>query len=183
MPTWPREIERAVARSLQRTYGPVAWTPSLVEVRDSDAVVLQVGERIGIRVQLLNADRYPAWPTERRELVQRYPNAPTAELTTMTAPAFAANKTATWLDRHAPRDLYDLWALGQEGYIDRAAAALFVRYGPTGRHVQPWMFAEPPGEDAWRNSLGHQGIIRISAKEALAEVREMWRRASPPTEG
>ena len=41
------------------------------------------------------------------------------------------------------------------------------------------MFSTPPTEGAWQDALGHQGIVRIAAAEALAEVRAMWARAIP----
>jgi len=125
-------------------------------------------------VQLLSAERYPAWPTERRALVQRYSDAPAAALTTLTATAFAAAKTVAWIERRAARDLYDLWALGECGYIDVEAAHLFTRLGPTGREVQPWMFDQAPDEEAWRSALAHQGIVRVTAQEALGAVRARW---------
>src|SRR5206468_4036541 len=132
--------ERAVAQNLRRSHGEVSWAPRLAETSGSEAAVLLVGERIRIRVQLMNADRYPRWPTEPRDLVQRYSDAPAATLITLTGPAFTAAKTVAWADRHEPRDLYDLWALGEHGYIGPEAADLFARLGPTGRLVPPWMF-------------------------------------------
>jgi hypothetical protein len=80
------------------------------------------------------------WPTERRDLFQRYTDAPAAELLVPTLPAFAASKTATWADRHAPRDPWDLWALSGHGAIDAEAAGLFRRYGPTNKNPAPHMF-------------------------------------------
>jgi predicted nucleotidyltransferase component of viral defense system len=167
-------IERVIARGLLRSHGPVVWTPGLADARGSDSAVLRIGERIQIRVQLLSAEGYPRWPTESRRLIQRYADAPAATLTTFTAPAFVANKTAAWLDRRTSRDLYDLWALGEHGHIGPEAARLFRLLGPTNGPVQPWMFETPPTAEAWNNALGHQGLIRIEAAQALAEVRRMW---------
>jgi predicted nucleotidyltransferase component of viral defense system len=173
-------IEDAVARGLRRSHGEVNWVPRLADTSGSEAAVLAIGERIQIRVQLLNADRYPAWPTERRDLVQRYSDAPVANLRTLTATAFAAAKTVAWAERHAARDLYDLWALGEHGYIDAEAADLFTRLGPTGGAVRPWMFDRAPDEEAWQSALGHQGVVRVPADEALTVVRDRWQRATRP---
>jgi hypothetical protein len=75
--------------------------------------------------QLLSARGRELWPTERRALQQRYHDAPAAELLVPTLPAFAASKTATWADRRAPRDLWDLWALHQDwGHRSRRSAAV-----------------------------------------------------------
>jgi len=171
-------VEHAVARGLSRSHGEVTWLPPLVDTAGSEAAVLAVGDRIQIRMQLLSADRYPAWPTEHRDLVQRYSDAPAATMTTLTAAAFAAAKTVAWNERHAARDLYDLWALGEHGYMDAEAAELFVRLGPTGGEVQPWMFERAPDEQAWQTALGHQGVVRVSAQEALSVVRDRWIRLS-----
>lgn len=171
-------IEVAVARGLRRSHGEVAWVPRLSDTTGAEAAVLAIGERIQIRVQLLAADRYPAWPTERRDLVQRYADAPPASLRTLTAPAFAAAKAVAWAERHAARDLYDLWALGEHGHIDAEAADLFTRLGPTGGAVRSWMFDRAPDEGAWQAALGHQGVVRVSGGEALAVVRDRWEQAT-----
>lgn len=170
------QIQRTVTARLRRSHGDVTWIPDLATTKGADAAVLRIGDSIQIRVQLLNADGYPPWPTEQRPLIQRYSDAPASSLTTLTAPAFVANKTSAWADRHAPRDLYDLWALGEHGHIDAEAADLFRRYGQGG-NPQAWL-TEPPADDAWTAALAHQGHIRISAADALAEVQEMWRRVT-----
>jgi predicted nucleotidyltransferase component of viral defense system len=168
-------IQRAVAARLRRSHGEVTWTPSLADTKGADAAVLRIGDTVLIRVQLVSAEGYPAWPTERRALIQRYSDAPAATLATLTARAFVANKTSAWADRHAPRDLYDLWALGEHGHIDAEAADLFRRYGQGG-NPKTWL-TEPPTDKAWNAALAHQGRIRISATDALTEVKDMWRRA------
>jgi hypothetical protein len=94
--------------------------PRLTDTSGSEAAALVIGERIQIRVQLLNADRYPAWPTERRDLVQRYADAPPASMRTLTAPAFAAAKTVAWAERHCDRAPdEEVWqsALGHQGVV------------------------------------------------------------------
>jgi predicted nucleotidyltransferase component of viral defense system len=169
-------IQDAVAARLRRSHGEVTWTPSLADRKGADAAVLRISDTVLIRVQLLSAEGYPAWPTEQRALIQRYTDAPAATLTTLTAPAFVANKTAAWADRHAPRDLYDLWALGEHGHIDTEAADLFRRYGQGG-NPETWL-TEPPTDEAWQAALAHQGHVRISATDALAEVKQMWRSAT-----
>jgi hypothetical protein len=65
------------------------------------------------RIQLLSARGRARWPAQRRALDQRYRDAPAAELVVPTLLAFAASKKATWADRRAPRDLWDLWALSR----------------------------------------------------------------------
>ena len=69
-----------------------------------------------IQVQLVAGQGYP-WPTKVRDVDQRYSDAPPARLRTLTAPGFAAAKLSAWMDRHAPRDLFDLWAMSERGLL------------------------------------------------------------------
>ena len=127
-----------------------------------------------LKVQLLRGEHYAQWPTERRELHQRYADAPKATLSVPTLAAFAAWKTVTWADRRAPRDLWDLYALAGLGAIDRDALDLYRRYGPTNRAPSPDLFKHPLREDDWRAALAGQTRLSITAAEALADVRKAW---------
>ncbi|MCW2583996.1 MAG: hypothetical protein JWQ53_2786 [Klenkia sp.] len=176
-------IESAVARGLQRSHGPTSWLPPLADTRGSESSVLLVGDTIRIRVQLLGATGYSPWPVELRALDQRYSDAPPAEMVTPTGTAFAGWKAATWLDRGAARDLYDLWGLGRAGLIDADAARLFRSHGPTAGDVQPWMFDRCPSESEWRASLSHQGRIAVGPDEARNEVRGHWAHAVAAARG
>lgn len=133
-----------------------------------------------MRLQLLSARDRVVWPTEQRKLFQRYADAPTAELNVPTLSAFAASKIATWTDRHAARDLWDLWALSRVGAIDAHAAALFRRYGPTNRAPTLRMFDGAPSDAEWHAQLAGQTRLSVSATEALEAVRKAWRQAVRP---
>jgi hypothetical protein len=85
--------------------------------------------------------------------------------------AFAGWKTAAWLDRSAPRDLYDLWALGRIGALDADAASLFAAHGPTHSAPRSWRFRSTPLEPEWQTQLAAQTRLEITAATALAEVR------------
>jgi hypothetical protein len=137
------EVERAMANGARRAYGRLAWDPPPSAVRGSTPAVLRAADGLTVRIQLLDPKGYPTWPTERRTLLQRYPDAPPATLVVPTLPAFAAAKTAASHDRHAPRDLYDL-GLARIGALNHDAAALFAQQGPTGRPPAPWMFSDEP---------------------------------------
>lgn len=160
---------------LRRTYGRIAWAPALTTSRDTESAVLLAEDgRVPVRVQLLDHRGYEPWPTSIQNLDQRYTDAAPATLRVPTAPAFAAWKTVAWHDRAAPRDLWDLCALAQRGDITADAAALFVAHGPTRAAPQPWMFTKPPSEDRWREQLGGQTRLTVTAAEALAEVAAAW---------
>jgi len=131
----------------------LSWSPSLTEGRDSDAAILRDADGLAVRLQLLNAAGYPRWPTEKVALTQRYSDAPPATLTVLTPAGFVAAKTAAWHDRATPRDLWDLWALAEDGHLTAEAADLFARLGPTNRRPDPAAFSQPPDETRWHRDL------------------------------
>jgi len=167
-------VEAALETGVLREYGRLTWEPSLAAVRDTVPAILRTQDGLIVRVQLLDPASHPSWPTERRALHQRYSDAPAATLTVPTLPAFVASKTTAWHDRHAPRDLYDLWGLATLGALDADAAALFARHGPTGRAPRAWMFRDPPAAEDWNRQLGSQTRIAVDPTEALTVVRDAW---------
>ena len=167
-------IEAAVARALRRTHGSVEWRPRLADVQQTEPAVVVTATGLTVRVQLLTAAGYPPWPSRKVRLIQRYQDAAPAELATYTPQAFAASKLVAWLDRRAPRDLYDMWALARAAYLDPEAVRLFGAYGPTGGPPAEWMFRDGPGPGQWRDALGHQGRIAVDPQEALDAVGRAW---------
>lgn len=163
-------IEGAIRRRLRRTLGSVSFTPRLRDTRHPAASVVEVAES-RIQIQLLSHQGYPAWPTEVRDIEQRYRDAPAARLRVLTRPAFVASKLSSWHDRRAPRDLYDLWALAEAGAINDEAAELFARLGPL-VNAKSISFADIPTDEEWGAALGHQGRIRATPREAAARVNE-----------
>ena len=168
------DIEAALATGIRREYGRLTWDPPLSEVKDTIPAVLRTHDGLIVRVQLLGPTGQPEWPTERRPLHQRYSDAPPATLVVPVLPAFVASKTAAWHDRHAPRDLYDLWGLAALGALNADAADLFAQLGPTGHPPRPWMFRNPPVAADWSTQLGGQTRIAVGPAEALSVVREAW---------
>lgn len=161
-------IEAEIGRQLQRTLGAVTFTPRLREARHPEPSVMQVGD-VRVQIQLLSSEGYPAWPTEVVRIEQRYSDAAVSELRVLTRAAFVASKLSAWSDRRAPRDLYDLWAMGRAGMIDREAVDLFGRLGPYSNAAKV-SFAAIPSDGEWKAALGHQGIIRIGPQDAAQEV-------------
>jgi predicted nucleotidyltransferase component of viral defense system len=170
------DVDAALPRALARTHGRLTLDPPLSGVADSRAAILRSANGILVRIQLLSARGRVLWPTERRPLEQRYRDAPAAELGVPTLPAFAASKTATWADRHAPRDLWDLWALSRIGAIDDAALELYRRFGPTNQPPGYYVFETAPSEAEWQSQLASQTRLTVDAADALAAVREAWAR-------
>lgn len=166
-------LDSALPRALLRGYGRLTWQPALSAVRDIEPASLADGQGLVVKVQLLKADGYPPWPTEVRDLNQRYHDVPPAALRVPTLAAFAAWKTAAWCDRHAPRDLWDLWSLARIGAISAEAADLYRKYGPT-RVPLDQEFRIAPRQDEWTTQLGQQTRLTVSPQEALAAVRQHW---------
>ena len=172
-----QRIELAVARGLARSHGRPTWRPSLTATSGSEPAVLSVPAGIGVQVQLLSGDGY-SWPTEVVDLEQRYSDAPPARMRTLTAAGFAAAKLSAWIDRRAPRDLFDLWALSASRMITPDALDVFVRLGPFGRPPPDWVFDEVPTDPQWRRALAHQTILTVGPQQAADAVRRAWRTAS-----
>lgn len=137
------DVERALATGVRREYGQLSWTPALSAVTGSAPATLSSRDGLQVRVQLLDPLGYPRWPAVPRLLHERYGDVPATTLKVPTRAAFAAAKTAAWHDRHAARDLYDLWGLARLGALDAEAGGLFAQLGPTGRPPAPWMFDRP----------------------------------------
>lgn len=171
------QIEAAVRRDLARSHGRPTWRPALSATTGSQPTTLVFEGTASVQVQLVGGEGY-LWPTEVRDIEQRYSDAPPARLRTLTAAGFAGAKLSAWMDRHAPRDLYDLWAMGERGLIDAGALEVFVRRGPQARPPASWVFETAPDETVWRGALGHQTRLRVTAADALDSVREAWRLAA-----
>ena len=174
-------VEPAVRRGVQRTHGRPTWHPPLLDTSDAGTSILTAGG-LTIRVQVLDGAGYP-WPTEVRDIEQRYSDAPAARLRTLTGPAFAAAKLAAWVDRRYSRDLWDLAYLAERGLVDAAAARLFMRHGQFAHRPAAWLLTTPPDEKQWRNDLAHQTRLSLTAAQALARVREGWTRAFDSHDG
>ena len=170
-------IEAAVRRGLARTHGRPTWRPALSATSGSQPATVGVDGTASIQVQLVSGEGY-LWPTEVRDIEQRYSDAPPAQLRTLTAAGFAVAKLSAWMDRHAPRDLYDLWALAERGLIGAQALEVFTRCGPQSGPPARWVFETAPDEPMWHRALGHQTRLRVTATEALDAVREAWRVAA-----
>lgn len=172
-------LERTLVRATRREFPGLRWQPSLSAVRDTAPAILIAPDGTSVRVELLSATGYPPWPTERRGLVQRYSDAPAATLTVPTAESFAAWKTSSWIDRGASRDLFDLWLLARIGALSAEAARLFTRFGQTNKPPTPNLFTHAPDEPTWLRELASQTRLRITAIEALTQVRDAWLNAKP----
>jgi hypothetical protein len=143
-------LDAALPRALARSHGRLTLDPMLSDVASTQPAILRTADGLSVRIQLLSARDRVVWQSERRVLVERFTDAPTAELLVPTLPAVAASKTSTRADRHSTRDLGDLWALSELGAIDQQAADLYRRHGPTNRPPSVRLFTKAPnGGRSW----------------------------------
>lgn len=161
-------IQSAITRRFLRPFGRAIFHPPLGTAPHPQPSILEV-KRTRIQVQLVSSEGYPPWPRELANLEQRYSDSPPAQLQVLTPSAFVASKLAAWNDRHTPRDLYDLWALAEAGWITSEAAALYGRYGQH-TNVSKIEFNEMPSEDEWEASLSHQCVIETTPEHAAFVV-------------
>lgn len=88
------QLDRELPRAFARTHGRLRVEPPLSAVAHTFPVVLETMSGLSVKGQLLSSRSRAIWPAERRQLIQRYGDAPAAELVVPTLPAFAASKTA-----------------------------------------------------------------------------------------
>ena len=167
-------VERVLATGARRDYGRLSWQPRLSAGRDVDSAMLVAADGLALRVQLLDATHVQDWPTEHRQLLQRYSDAPPTRLRVPTLASFVASMTAAWADRRQPRDLYDLWGLARIGAIDETARDLYVRFGPMGEPPARSLFDEPPDDESWKDQLNGETRLTVGAVEAASQVRDAW---------
>lgn len=167
-------LTRALTRRLARDFGRPTFQPNLAASRGAEPATATFPSGPRIQIQLLPADHYPPWPFELRELVQRYGDAGPAILPVPTLDAFIAWKTATYLDRRAPRDLWDLAALAQLGPFALTVAELFSALGPFRSLPSASTIPAAPKESLWQRDLAHQTRLTITAARARETVIDAW---------
>jgi hypothetical protein len=168
-------LTTALPHALRREFPGLNWQPSLVEAREPAPAIIRSPEGLVVRIQLLSSTGYPQWPTQAVDLVQRYTDAPPARLTVPTAAGFAAAKAVAWHDRRTSRDLWDLWALAERGHLDKPAAELYARLGPTNHPPDPADYATPPEQSQWERDLGAQIRLTVTSTDAATTVARAWR--------
>jgi hypothetical protein len=171
-------LRTTLTRRLARRFGRPVFTPPFSSTRLAQPVAVSVPGGSTIQLQLLPENHYPAWPFQVRDIEQRYADARAAALAVPTLAAFVAWKTATFIDRRAPRDLWDLAALAAQGAYSADAADLFRRFGPYTSLPTESTLPIAPNEDVWQRDLAHQTRLSITAEQARQSVLRAWRELS-----
>lgn len=171
-------IDAALKQRFLDIYGTFSASPSFSETLKDTAYAIFDVAGVKIKIQLLNAKGYPQWPTQMQTVNQRFEIFPSLEMKTPTIDSFVCAKTTAWCDRtrNAPRDLFDLWMMADTGHFSSSSLELYRRLGPTGHPPQIDGFPQPPEEQAWLDSLSHQGRINVTAAQAHSTVVDEWRK-------
>lgn len=91
--TLASEFDSAIPRALGRIHGRLTLEPPLADIAESRPAVIRSSGGLRVRIQLLSPRGRTLWPTERRALVQRYHDAPAAQLFVPTRTAFSGYGT------------------------------------------------------------------------------------------
>lgn len=167
-------LTRSLTRRLARDFGRPAFQPTIARSRGAQPVTVLFPSGPRIQLQLIPQDYYPAWPFKWRDLVQRYDDAEPARLLVPCLEAFVAWKTIAFIDRRAPRDLWDLAALARLQPFTVGAAELFARFGPFRSTPSTSTLPAAPSEAEWQRDLSHQTRLQVSAATARSEVVAAW---------
>lgn len=160
------QLVDAIDQGLARSFGEVRWQPPFEQTRDAQPATLEVLGRLSVRVQLVAQTGRAVLPTARRVIEQRYSDAPSVMLETLTDSGFAAAKISAWLDRTAPRDLFDLHAMAESGLLTAEAVDLVRSQTNWMRFPEAVVWPKSPSDEQWRMQLGHQTRLIISPDSA-----------------
>jgi len=120
-------IDNAIKSYMEPIFGPILADRWLAKTRrDTSPCLLHIGD-VNIKVQLIDGTFTAQWPIQNSVIEQRYRGVPSITLHTYTPRSFVGAKTAAWVERGrvTPRDLYDLWALARDGWIDAQSHTFF----------------------------------------------------------
>lgn len=168
-----RELNDVLPRAMQREFPNLEWTEG--DGR-SDGVGALLGVdgltpiRLGIRRFTHEHEFFPFQPTD---VVLRYSDVPgEARLSCPMLESFTAMKMLAWYDRHAPRDLFDLWGLSELGALNETAESLLRRAAGFGFLVVEFAKLHRATIAAWETELGAQVGVLPSPDVCAARVVE-----------
>jgi predicted nucleotidyltransferase component of viral defense system len=122
-----------------------------------------------LRVQIQLISRRYQWtklPAEITPVRLKYSDLPdTVNLMVPTSQAFGAMKLTAYVDRVAPRDLFDLKKLAERGMLGDESIALAREL--LGRSLAKQEFTKAPTDDQWNAELSHQVADPGTPSEAL----------------
>lgn len=131
---------------------------SLISRTKQYDVATNVLEVDGLRIQIQAISNRPQWidlPTATTPVRLRYSDLPaSADLSVPAVEAFGAMKLTAYVDRAAPRDLFDLKELAERGALDEKSLELSRQL--LVRSLAREEFDTFPTDDQWDVELSHQ---------------------------
>lgn len=126
----------------------------------------------GLRLQIQMIGNRPKWeqlPAESTQVRLRYSDLPgSVDVIVPTVEALGAMKLVAYVDRAAPRDLFDLKELAVRGALRDETGGLTRQM--LGRSLAKQEFMSGPTADEWRVELSHQVAEPGTPDEALEVV-------------
>ena len=167
------ELARELPSALRREFPDTAWTPLLPEGDGLAGSLLPPGMS-AIKVYVgRDGSNTRAWEFVPTEVHLRYRDLPeTQTLQCPTIATFAAMKLAAWIDRHTPRDLFDLAGLASLGVLTEPGVDHVFR-AKVGMGVPKSEFQRVPRVtvNAWETELAAQVGALPGAEHCLEVVR------------
>lgn len=178
------QIREHTSRVLRREFPTLEWAV-LSSHHDVETCTLATGNAdLKVQFALWRHGWQDAIETTRAPVLLRYSDLPqSTELTVPTASGFAAMKLLAWLDREAPRDIYDLAALAEANLIDRNAlqtVSAIVGHTPTSRSITN--VAMNRVRNDWNAELDHQLGNPKSLDDCISAVRQTLEQLSSDTQ-
>lgn len=165
------EIASRLPGALRREFPGVRFSPGGNEGQGK-FVFLDAADVPAIKVYVgaLHVER-PSWEFTTARVALRYPDLdPYVELSCPTPATFAAMKMEAYVDRHAPRDLFDLAGLARRRALGSEAEDQLRN--ATGVGFVPEEFGRVPTKTAaaWETELAHQVRTMTTAEACRATV-------------
>jgi len=179
-PTDGQQLRQHLSRRLRREFPNYEWT-RLGSQHQVETWTLATDE-LSVKVQFVQwRHGWKTIPLTDEAVQLRYSDLPEAvNLKVPTPTGFAAMKLMAWFDRRTPRDLYDLAALADAGYIDRPAVDLvkaIAGFAPSPATLEHRVPARV--ESSWQAELGHQLADASTADQCLNTVRGALKQLHP----
>lgn len=167
------EIRSHISRALRREFPTLEWTMLGSQHQVETFALTKDDTYLKVQFALWRHGWKAAIETTRTAVLLRYSDLPaSADLTVPTASGFVAMKLLAWLDRAAPRDIYDLAALAEAKMIDEGAlrsVRSIAGFTPTSRAITNVPISRVRQE--WDNELDHQLRSPKSLDECVAVVQ------------
>ncbi|MCZ6663038.1 MAG: nucleotidyl transferase AbiEii/AbiGii toxin family protein [Actinobacteria bacterium] len=128
-----------------------------------------------LRLQTQVIGRRAEWvklPARSTPVRLKYPDLPeTVDMVVPTPESFGAMKLVAWVDRDAPRDLFDLRELAEHGALSQESISLARQL--LGRPLVKQEFEFCPTDEQWNLELLHQVADPGLPREALVTVYDV----------